>query len=282
MAWSQGLSPRWVPRSLTEAHRGCWASLSPEPAAQDCRGVVGREPPLPVGLRGHLLCPPRKRAGGPQEGGACRGTPGACPPSPTVLPLPVDPQWALGGVVGGHAELQRRHAGEVPVICETQGATCDPAVPTGPGGPAEASVGPRHRLPRFLFPPGLRRGAAAGREGGGFHAWGGHGRVQAQSQPPGKRACSRVWAEEDSGQIPGGLGWAGRRSRQPRPSAHPACISGARRHRCCSVKGLGSPGTWGPAAPPPPGARWGYSGARPLQTSASGWTPPGPCRRQPC
>lgn len=33
-----------------------------------------------------------------------------------ILPLPVDPQWALGGVVGGHAELQRGYAWKVLVI----------------------------------------------------------------------------------------------------------------------------------------------------------------------
>ena len=65
------------------------------------------------------------------------------PQSPTVLPLPIDPQRALGGVVGGHAELQRRHAGEILVICNTRGGTRDPAVLTRPGGPAEASAEPR-------------------------------------------------------------------------------------------------------------------------------------------
>jgi len=104
-----------------EPHRdpwGCWDSLSPEPAVQHCRGVVGREPPLPVGLRGHLLRPPRKRAGGR---GLVEERRVPAPQSPTVLPLPIDPQRALGGVVGRHAELQRWHAGEILVICNTRG-----------------------------------------------------------------------------------------------------------------------------------------------------------------
>jgi hypothetical protein len=45
--------------------------------------------------------------------------------SPTILPLPVDPQWALGRVVGRHAELQRRHTWKILVVCNTQGYTCD-------------------------------------------------------------------------------------------------------------------------------------------------------------
>lgn len=81
------------------------------------------------------------------------------------------------------------------------------------------------------------------------------------------RIC--LWGTELS---PGGLWlWLG-----PPSAAHPACISGGLCHCYCSGKGPSSPGTSGPIWPPPPGARWGCSAVRPLQTYASGHTLPGP------
>lgn len=51
-----------------------------------------------------------------------------CPrSSPTVLPLPVDPQWALGRVVSRDTELQWWHTREILVICNTCSCACDPA-----------------------------------------------------------------------------------------------------------------------------------------------------------
>lgn len=61
------------------------------------------------------------KPGCPELTRVCLGPPhGRHLGSPTVLPLPVNPQRALGWVVGRHAELQWRHTWEVLVICNTR------------------------------------------------------------------------------------------------------------------------------------------------------------------
>lgn len=80
------------------------------------------QPTLPTGEMGGIFLLYRDPGCAETILPACRGSPIVFLGSPTILPLTVDPHWALSRVVSRHTELQWWHTREVLVIWNTRTA----------------------------------------------------------------------------------------------------------------------------------------------------------------